>query len=531
MTIHDRFLELAASGIDFELSADEQTALHRHLEGCDSCRPRIARMRNDATAIAALPLLRPGWSVPALDLGRRARRSSGASLRLVAVAALSLAIAAGVIAIGAELIHRQQLLVPTVTSGPSPSVGPSAAAPSSGPVAGRWRVENVDVGDLPFGIAAVARSGSRLVAVGSRTCVPVSAPTDCWANVFTSDDGGRSWAAAPRSDALVVAFGGIGSGPQPGMLDVAAGHGAFMAIGYDDQFRAATWKSIDGMVWTKSPADATSDQARVRSVVATAAGWVVGGEVFLDSGPRAAIWMSPDGVTWTRAADGPAFDIGGYMDTGEEPGAGGIADVIARGSMTIAVGRTCDDRGFACVPAAWTSDGGPWTRSSPGGGTSNGMLRAVAPFGQDLIAAGLRCGSGFDSSSFFGCAAGERLAVALRSPDGVGWTESGIPVTSGTLGIRALGATDDYLVGVVEGVEGAEGVDSRPSPELILVASIDGKTWERVGGVPDLGLTDIREVGVAATADGSIVIVGWGQEPSSDAGFKSFVVLVRRTPG
>src|SRR6185503_13436962 len=99
----------------------------------------------------------------------------------------------------------------------------------------------------------------------------------------------------------------------------------FVAIGYDAQFGAATWRSADGQAWSRSAPDATWDLARVRAVAATSTGWVVGGEVFLGSGPRAAIWTSPDGAAWTRAPDGPVFDIGGYLETGEEPGSGGIA--------------------------------------------------------------------------------------------------------------------------------------------------------------------------------------------------------------
>jgi len=523
MTGHDRFLELAASAIDFELTRDEAATLERHLAGCDACRRRVAAIRSDARAIAALPALSAGWSVPAMAIPTGVRFAPASWLRLVVVAALTAALVIAAVLVGTELVRRQQLLDPTATTAPSATPTETAiqtSSPEPSSAGGAWQVERIDVADLPFGITAVASAGSRLVAVGWRTCLPESEPTDCWANAFTSDDGGRSWVAAPRSDALVVGFGCC-SGPEPGMLDVAAGHGAFVAIGYGQQFGAVVWKSVDGQTWTIAPADATWDQARVRTVASTPAGWVIGGEVFLDSGPRAAIWTSPDGVTWTRVPDGPAFDIGGYLDTGEEPGAGGIADVIAIGTMTIAIGSSCDQNGFACAPAAWTSTGGTWSRSAELG-LEYGKLRAVAPFGQDVIAAGLACG-------LEACGQNDRSAATVRSRDGAGWATTLLPGTSGSAGIRAIAGSDGYLVAVIEGIDGVDGVDAHSSGELILAGSVDGETWALLDGVADLGLTDMREVGVAVAADGFIVIVGWGQD-TSDAGFASFVVRVTRTP-
>ena len=335
-------------------------------------------------------------------------------------------------------------------------------------MAAGWQVESIDLGDLPFGIAAVAASGQRLVAVGWRTCVPEDEPTDCWANAYTSDDGGRSWVTAPRSEALVVSFGGIGSGPESGMLDVAAGHGAFVAIGYDEQFRTAIWKSVDGSEWTKSPADATY-QARVRSVAATATGWVIGGEVFLDSGPRAAIWTSPDGVTWTRVPDGPAFDIGGYLDTGEEPGAGGIADVIAQGSMTIAVGSACDGNGPGVCAGDLDLDRGsvdsliPWRRCVQREASGRGALRA----GRDRCRAGVR-----SPDVRPGRPAGSRPAALQMARAGL---ESGIPGTSGIDRDPGTGG-DGRLPGRRRRGGRTASMVSTPvqASQLILVGSIDG---------------------------------------------------------
>jgi hypothetical protein len=267
--------------------------------------------------------------------------------------------------------------------------------------------------------------------------------------------------------------------------------------------------------------DAIWNQARVRAVTATSTGWVIGGEVFLDSGPRAAIWSSTDAVTWTREPDGPTYEVGGYLQTGEEPGSGGIADVTALGSIAFGAGSTCDPVGRGCVTSAWASTGGSWSRSNKPGGFT-GKVRAVAPFGQELIAAGVRCGIP-DA-----CPADGRTAVVMTSADRDTWTELEIPGTTGTLGIRALAASPRYLVGVVEGVEGVDGVDAHQTGELILVGSVDGVSWAVLEGVPQLGLSDMRAVGLTATADGAIVIVGWGAVSTPEPGFTSFVVRVTR---
>ena len=448
--------------------------------------------------------------------------------------ALAVALAIGAVIAGAWLIGRQASPTPGGTSGPSattagtpqPSPGASAivtpgpspsAAAASVPPAGRWNVERIDVDALPFGISAVAASGSRLVAIGWSTCLPESTPTECWANVFTSDDNGRSWVAVPRSDALAIGILAPPSGPVPGLLDIAGGPDGFLAIGYDDELRAAFWSSTDGRQWTVSPGGASFDRSRVRTVAATATGWVVGGEVFLDDAPRAAIWTSPDGAAWTRAPDGPAFDIGGYLDTGEEPGTGGILDVLAEDSTTIAVGRSCNATGQGCEPAIWRSTSGPWSRVPIDRPPFVGVLRAVAPFDGDVIATGMQ------ECAPAPCSEEDLVGVVLRSGDGASWTQREVPVTAGTFGIGALAATSGYLVGVVEGPEG-------PPGELVLAGSVDGDTWEVLPAVPPLGLSGIRAVGFTATPDGSILVVGWGDVPGTQLSFTSFMLLVTRVP-
>ena len=54
MIDHDRALELAAAALDFALSDDDREALQTHLDGCAGCRAVVARLREDAQAIADL---------------------------------------------------------------------------------------------------------------------------------------------------------------------------------------------------------------------------------------------------------------------------------------------------------------------------------------------------------------------------------------------------------------------------------------------------------------------------------------------
>ena len=85
MSIHDGFLELAASAIDFDLEADERAELERHLAGCDACRRTAAAFREDAAAIAygTGPRLGPARSVEILATALRPPKS-GPPLRLLA---------------------------------------------------------------------------------------------------------------------------------------------------------------------------------------------------------------------------------------------------------------------------------------------------------------------------------------------------------------------------------------------------------------------------------------------------------------
>jgi hypothetical protein len=52
VTTHDDYLVLAATAIDFPLSADEQRGLAAHLAACPSCAQDAAALRGDAARLS-----------------------------------------------------------------------------------------------------------------------------------------------------------------------------------------------------------------------------------------------------------------------------------------------------------------------------------------------------------------------------------------------------------------------------------------------------------------------------------------------
>ncbi len=131
MSIHDGFLELAATAIDFDLEDDERAELERHLAGCDACRRTAAAFHEDAAAIAygTAPRLSPARSVEILATALRPPKS-GPPIRLLAVAALVAVLGAGLVAAGMEFLRRADNPIIAVVPSSSPSSGPG---PSSGP--------------------------------------------------------------------------------------------------------------------------------------------------------------------------------------------------------------------------------------------------------------------------------------------------------------------------------------------------------------------------------------------------------------
>jgi hypothetical protein len=375
----------------------------------------------------------------------------------------------GSLEVGAGLLRRPKddlsvvLPVPTAIPAPteatSPGASPAGSAvpvPSAVAVLGEtWAPATVPVVlDRPVGrIEAVTAGGPGFVAVG-RGCIG-NTPS-CEAIVWTSADG-RSWVRAPGSDATNIGSAFPMSGPEIGMFDVAAGSPGIVAIGYAARpdMQATVWFSPDGTSWERLPLGGVAS-TRVHAVAWDGREFVVVGEdrtnpprtaqEIVKARAKAAVWTSADGRTWSRVPHTADLDVGGFIDTMEDPGSGGMADVVAGPGGLVAVGSTCSSTPVGaqahCEPAAWTSaNGSAWTRSA-GMPALAGVLNAVAASGSGYVAVGAQtCDPG--TSAPVGCP-----ALVLTSPDGRTWSQQpfaqpGSLETVSAIGGRFVATTHD----------------------------------------------------------------------------------------
>jgi hypothetical protein len=501
---HRRFLELAAASIDFELSQREHRDLDAHLTSCASCRGDLAALRGDARTIAGLPLLPMPLLTPRLGRPAAARLGRGRPIiRVLAITVMLALVAAAVATVGGEVLRRMQTTVPPNSPPsllPSPASSPAArvSPPVTPPV---LRVEAVDAGPLDA-VSSVAAGANGMVAIGGSSCaVDSDGVGTCRAMIWTSPDG-SSWTEVPDSAALQIGFTGAPGGVTPGIVDVAAGPEGFAAVGYSINQActdslcppiATVWTSSSGSDWAAAPG-ILGDVARPHSIAAFGSSWVVVGESYLPAGPRAAVWISDDGATWTPVADGPEFDIGGYLDTGESLGSGGMADVATRNDRLVAAGKRCDAAGGACEVAIWTSpDGRAWAREP--GASGFGALRTVAAGPQGFVALGSLCG---DAS----CATGEDRAGGFRSADGQTWQPVDLDVPFPNVGVASVAAGAGFVAVVA----------TETGSRVPVYGSGDGLLWAPVQGALDInGAVVIRDIATVATANGDMLILGWAE--------------------
>jgi hypothetical protein len=322
--VHREFLELAAAGIDFELSRAERARLDTHLATCQACPRRIAGLRSDDRALVDLPRFVLDSAV-AERLQRRRRPAGGLGmLRMVAIGALVGLLALGSLAVGAELVRRgiadYLTVAPTEPAPSSPSPdrsspspdrpSPSPALPSpspSEPVQVAWR----SVGDVPALADAEVQAMSfdanfNVLALG---CT-VSPEGACEIPVAWRSVDGTDWS---EPDVLPIdpaerAFRLTTVGRSGGRTFVGG------SVRRDDVFHAAIWMTEDGVTWTRATPDPSFEGATVTSIVEFREGYVaVGSGLFTEpAGFRA--WRSADGVAWTPVSEPP--DEGAAYPTG-----------------------------------------------------------------------------------------------------------------------------------------------------------------------------------------------------------------------
>ena len=496
--LHERAMELAASAIDFALGGDDAAELQVHLAGCPACARSATALRNDAAAIR-LPALRPSRRADDAVYAAIAHRDARTSPRVLVLAAAALLLVAllGVAAAGAFL--RVWPTLPIVVQPTAPAV---VVVPTRSPTpAPAWQSATIPPmfaggGSTPV---AVTVGGDAFVAVGGRAFRDNEAPSGGTASAWRSPDG-LTW--EPATSVADLAVGDVipTSGPEAGLVDVAWGPPGFVAVGIALEIGVVggAWHSGDGLTWARSELP-DSTLARPTAVTWDGSNFIVVGVVEAEGSPRAAVWLSADGRSWRRVPDGDAFDIGGYIDTGENRGWSGPADVTASDDGSIyAVGRTCawtaGQDTYPCSPFVVRSvDGETWsTVPVPDASGFAVVLNSVAATRTHVVAV-----SGGE---------GEGVVVG----DEAGWRQ-----------IERRGEVPLYRV--IAFGEGFLAL-STDGDKVSLWTSVDGEAWTAVPGVPQP--PDVRIIRAAdlTVAGGQVVIVGWA-ELSSAAGIGGFAIV------
>lgn len=317
--VHRNYLELAAAGIDFALTPTERARLGAHVAGCDACRRRIAAMRSDNLAIAALPrhVLRAKTAERLDPVRPRVRWApgSGPTLRLIAVAALLALLAIGALTSGAEFLRRELdrdlALVPPQPTAivDEPSAAPSAlpsALPSGPPLVGAaWRSLGRPEPMRDHEIGALAPNGSKGLIAGG--CVQLSFGAGCTDAAVWLSANGAEWSEA----VLLPGLEGETAGP---VRVIASSPDRLIAAGVVDRndVRAiALWTSADGTSWARVLDGPSFESAEVYQVEWIGRRWVAIGSGSFGEPAEFRAWMSEDGLTWSQA-DFPASTDSAY---------------------------------------------------------------------------------------------------------------------------------------------------------------------------------------------------------------------------
>jgi len=211
-------------------------------------------------------------------------------------------------------------------------------------------------------MSSVTVGGPGFVAVGSKIESEDFEEPGISAVVWTSVDG-ITWSRVPHDEAV---FGGPGN---KAMNSVTAGGPGLVAIGVDGD-NAGVWTSVDGFTWSRVPHDETvfsgPKEQWMNSVTVGGPGLVaVGYEGQADDSDHsenfdAAVWTSVDGLVWSRVAAGRgALGVAGGQD---------MSSVTTTDLGLVAVGHDwtytgARDQVDGVDAAVWTSpDGTNWSR-------------------------------------------------------------------------------------------------------------------------------------------------------------------------
>jgi len=376
-------------------------------------------------------------------------------------------------------------------------------------------------------VTGVAVGPDSVVAVGQRVCADTgTARPRCWGQAWTSPDGITWQSVDVTSSGLDLGrFRPVLSGPEIGLDGVAYGPAGFLAYGRVETTKdgqvPAVWRSDDGASWERLTADdAFPKGARMRTILGAVDGYLLGGVIYART-PRAAIWSSTDGRSWTRAhgsTDDRTFDIGGYIDTMEDPLSGGVnafalypgteSGAASLADGVVAVGQACapaiDKEPWAwngaCEGQQWTSlDGLSWQSGDMA--RSRGPASAVATVGGQLVVVAPVC---WDDCS----------STLLLSAGGSRWdTAYGSPVGGEIKALASMGGKFYALVAVPE-------TFPQGPATLALWSSVDGTDWAREQVQPSmpLGAMWLHDVDLAVQGDRLLVTASGTEGPDETSG-------------
>jgi hypothetical protein len=304
---------------------------------------------------------------------------------------------------------------------------------------------------------------------------------------------------------------------------VAYGPQGFIAVGRvgapKGRQPTAVWRSRDGRDWERvTKRGDFPPGTRLRTIIGADDGYLLGGVIHGRRAPRAAIWSSADGRSWTLARGRQAFDIGGYVDTMEDPGSGGIdafalypasfdgaatlsSGVVAVGQSCLApAGRSIFSWNAFCWGEVWRSEDGSSWRQGDGGPQTRGASSVVSALGQRVLTDAPIC---YDD-----CA-----SAILLSDDARTWSVAyGSPVSGTLQAISAAGARFHALL-------------ASPGPEgglstLVLWLSDDGEQWRIAKAQPMLfsDAMSFHHVAMTVAGDRLLVVASGEMGPQGDLG-------------
>jgi hypothetical protein len=200
---------------------------------------------------------------------------------------------------------------------------------------------------------------------------------------WASPDGLR-WTAGPDQPSLR----GAGTDGVLATAVVAAPWG-WLAVGSEDPacrgmcgqpVRAIVWTSPDGLRWTRVPDQPSFANAAMTGVARWGQGFVAVGSVALgQTRDRAAVWTSPDGRAWSLVPDVPLFQLSPGTD---------MTGVAAGHDLLVAVGTMAVSQGFGVSAVAWWSDDGRTWQRATGDRFLGGQLFSVTSTPEGFLATG-----------------------------------------------------------------------------------------------------------------------------------------------